>query len=310
MRAGSLTRTCACSSHARSSGARAPPKSACVSASSACAYSACASAKGTPGCSPLAVAAQPRDLPRPGIGHPVDGSRRQFSTSLRVLGFGAAITSADFPLQIGVRPGASTGAFTTLSPTTNIRMTPQAQAAGIATEAATVSANVITSASIANGSVGSADINNAQVQARVTGTASADVNTAQVQARVTGTCPAGSSINAIAANGTVTCETDDTGWSLTGNTGTNPATNFLGTDLELGLDAGCWEKGREFPILTIPRHPERCAARFRPSESRSEAHQSGALRSRHRHWRPAANAHQSLIPRDRTTRVENMPRAA
>ena len=41
------------------------------------------------------------------------------------LDFGAAITSADFRLQIGVRPGASTGAFTTLSPTTNLRPTPQ-----------------------------------------------------------------------------------------------------------------------------------------------------------------------------------------
>ena len=55
----------------------------------------------------------------------------------------------------------------------------------------------------------------------------------EVQQRVTGTCAAGSSIRAISATGTVLCETDDTGggagWSLTGNGGTNPGTNFLGT---------------------------------------------------------------------------------
>ena len=67
----------------------------------------------------------------------------------------------------------------------------------------------------------------------------------EVQQRVSGTCAAGSSIRAISATGTVICETDDTsgagaGWSLTGNAGTNPATNFLGTTdfqaLELRVD--------------------------------------------------------------------------
>lgn len=351
------------------------------------------------------------------------------------LDFGAAITSADFRLQIGVRPGASVGAYTTLSPTTNIRPTPQAQVAGIASEAVTVSPNAITGDSVANGSltgvdiqdetiagndiqdntigagdlingsvgalsvnsnevqlrvnnsclagsairaigasggvtcetlpsggggsvtsvgsgsgltggpittsgtlsiansgvsslmiadgavgnadlaanavtginivdasVGSADINTAQVQTRVTGNCavgssirdiaangtvsceaddgsvtsvasgaglsggpittsgtlsiatngvtsamiadggigSADINTTEVQTRVTGTCPTGSSIRVIAANGTVSCETDDGGWGLSGNAGTNPASNFLGTtdavDLQLRVN--------------------------------------------------------------------------
>ena len=44
------------------------------------------------------------------------------------LDFGASITGADFQLQIGVRPGASAGAFTSLSPATKIAPTPQAQA--------------------------------------------------------------------------------------------------------------------------------------------------------------------------------------
>ena len=54
----------------------------------------------------------------------------------------------------------------------------------------------------------------------------------EVQQRVTGNCAAGSSIRAISATGTVVCESDDTGaagWSLMGNAGTNPTTNFLGT---------------------------------------------------------------------------------
>ncbi|MBK8286418.1 MAG: hypothetical protein IPK97_16970, partial [Ahniella sp.] len=45
------------------------------------------------------------------------------------LDFGAIITSGDFQLQIGVRPGASAGAFP-LSPRPKINPTPQAQVSG------------------------------------------------------------------------------------------------------------------------------------------------------------------------------------
>ena len=140
------------------------------------------------------------------------------------LDFGAAITSGDFRLQIGVRPGASAGAFTTLSPTTNIRPTPQAQVAGIAAEAVTVSPNAITSPSVAAGSLDGTDIQDDTIAGidiqdgtltavdLINGTVGAlSVNSNEVQLRVNNSCLAGSAIRAIGQGGAVTCETIPTG---------------------------------------------------------------------------------------------------
>lgn len=58
------------------------------------------------------------------------------------------------------------------------------------------------------------------------------IDPAQVQLRVTGTCPNGRYVRVIGQDGSVTCGIDDAGepgWSLAGNAGTDPSTDFIGT---------------------------------------------------------------------------------
>lgn len=152
------------------------------------------------------------------------------------LDFGPVIAVDDYQLQIGVRAGASSGAFTGLSPATKITPAPQAQIAELAQVATTVLDN----------SIGSAQI-----------------NANQVQVRVASSCPAGQSIRAVNANGSVACESAGSGpvgpqgpvgptgpagaagptgatgptgapgsadaWGRLGNSGTSAASNFIGT---------------------------------------------------------------------------------
>ena len=58
------------------------------------------------------------------------------------------------------------------------------------------------------------------------------IDTGATQVRVVGTCPAGEYVQEINQDGSVVCGVDDSGvpgWSLTGNAGTNPASDFIGT---------------------------------------------------------------------------------
>ena len=222
------------------------------------------------------------------------------------LDFDTAIDSGNFELRIAVRPGASAGAYTTLSPNTPLLPVPQAQVAALAGEAVSVSVDSIYSpsvvdgaligADISDGSIGGVDVNSAEVQRRVSGTCAdgssiraisatgtvtcqsastggvtnidtgggisggpitttgslsitpngitsamiqdgavglADIDVAQVQRRIATGCAAGSSIQSVASDGSVVCEVDDASsgsdWSLSGNAGTDAATQFVGT---------------------------------------------------------------------------------
>lgn len=164
-----------------------------------------------------------------------------FSTA---LDFGPlAFTGPDRYLEVRVRAGASSGTYTLLGPRNKVSAAPYAQLAESAGFAASIADNSVTSAKIAAGAVGSSDI-----------------DSAQVQQRIVGTCPAGSAIGEVAANGSVTCSSGLTGpqgpigpigpagapgptgptgpqgaagsadaWSRLGTSGTDAATNFLGT---------------------------------------------------------------------------------
>ena len=142
-------------------------------------------------------------------------------------------TASAYWVEVRVRDGASTDAYTPLLPRQAVRATPYA----------------LTAVKVAPASVGAAAINPGEVQRRVSGScaggtamgsvgadgsvgcqavgditavtagsgllggansgnATLAVDTAAIQARVSGSCPAGSSIRSIDATGAVTCQTD------------------------------------------------------------------------------------------------------
>lgn len=58
------------------------------------------------------------------------------------------------------------------------------------------------------------------------------LDSSALQKRVTGTCAAGSALRAVNGDGSVVCQAvggGGSGWSLTGNAGTTPGANFIGT---------------------------------------------------------------------------------
>lgn len=64
-----------------------------------------------------------------------------------------------------------------------------------------------------------------------------EVNSSLVQLRVFGNCPSGEAIRAIDSGGGVTCQSAaGAGWSVTGNAGTSPGANFLGTTDDTPLE--------------------------------------------------------------------------
>lgn len=112
------------------------------------------------------------------------------------LDFGIAPFAGDqLWVEIGVRTGAETGAFTTLAPRQPLRAVPYALHAEF------VGAGVVGPDELAPGAVGEGQI-----------------DTSEVQARVEGICAPGSAIRSIGANGVVGCQSvDDGDWADAGS---------------------------------------------------------------------------------------------
>lgn len=144
-------------------------------------------------------------------------------------------------LEIGVRCPVGGGTYQQLLPRQPLTAAPYALYAldaGFATNALyAASADAVPWSGITSMPAGFADwVDDDTTYAAGSGltltgtTFSAD--TAIIQARVNGVCGSGYAINVINADGTVLCEPVAGGgnpWSLTGNAGTTPGTNFLGT---------------------------------------------------------------------------------
>jgi hypothetical protein len=187
------------------------------------------------------------------------------------LDFGAAITSGDFQLQIGIRPGVETGSYTLLSPPTRIAPTPQAQVAGMAVEAVTVSPNSISSASIADGSV-----------------SAADVDGSQIQRRVATSCAADQAIQTINADGSVSCIVGPVGpagpqgpigaTGAIGPAGATGSTGATGSQGPQGPQGSTGSQGPQgVPGATGPQGPAYGGLNVRGFDSKNFAVTSGAL---------------------------------
>ena len=116
-------------------------------------------------------------------------------------------------LEIAVRPAGSDD-YTTLSPRQPLH-------AALRSE---------TALNVRDGSIDDDALANNAVRA-------ANVDSSEVQLRVDGQCPANSAIQSIDDSGAVTCATASGGsWTLSGNAGTAPGTDFIGTSDDVPVD--------------------------------------------------------------------------
>ena len=164
-------------------------------------------------------------------------------------------------LDVAVRLGASTGSFTTLAPRQQLTPSPNATFGSTAPWTGLLAKppgfaddtdnDLLGGLTCANGQVAKfngttwvcgvdadsgGDITAVTAGGGLagggtTGAVTLSVDTAVVQSRVSGVCAAGSSIRAVNPDGTVICQLDGSpgAWGLSGNAGTSPGTNFIGT---------------------------------------------------------------------------------
>lgn len=133
------------------------------------------------------------------------------------LDFGSAIfNGTSYWLEIGVRSNGSVSAYAILSPRQALTATPYALYALSAASASAVSANAVTTVSIQNGSITAAKVGAGEVVKSLNGLRD-DV-----------TLAAGANLTLTPSGNTLTLSAG-TGWSLTGNAGTDASSQFLGT---------------------------------------------------------------------------------